>query len=130
MLLFLWIAGTGWIAIIFLALVSMLPFILRFLGANGVLQVGGMRVHYFLGFAIPAFAAAHSFSTMARLQNASAIGLWFAAIALTALFMQVTLGTELRAVPWGQPRSLRRWHLMTMIVAAALIAGHVALDRA
>jgi hypothetical protein len=130
MLEFLWIAGTGWLAIIFLGLVSLLPFVLRFLGANGALQIGGMRVHYFLGFAIPAFAAAHSFSTMRRLQNASTIGLWFAAIALTALFVQVTLGTELRAVPWGQPKSLRRWHLMTMIAAAMLIVGHVVLDRA
>lgn len=130
MLEFLWIAGTGWIAIIFIALASMLPFALRFLGVGSTAQMGGMRAHYVLGFAIPVFAAAHSFSTMSRLQNASATGLWLAAIALTALFVQVTLGTELRAVPWGQPKGLRRWHLLIMITAAGLIAGHVVLDRA
>ncbi|HUO92854.1 MAG TPA: hypothetical protein VMU22_08025 [Rhizomicrobium sp.] len=129
MLAFLWIAGTGWIAIFFLACASMLPFALRWIRPGNAAQIGGMRVHYVLGFAIPAFAMLHSLSTMSRLQNISATGIWLATFALVALVAQVMLGTELRAPPWGQPRALRRWHLLIMIAATGLIAGHVVLDH-
>jgi hypothetical protein len=129
MLTFLWIAGTGWIAIILIGFASMLPLALRWVGVTGPVQFGGMRLHYFLGFAIPTLAAAHAFSTMSRLQNIGAAGIWFAGAALAALVAQAMLGTELRAPPWGEPRRLRRWHLVGMLLATALIAGHVALDR-
>ena len=127
MLTFLWTASTGWIAVLLLAVAAALPFLLRWIRAR---SPRGMRVHYLLGFAIPALAVAHSSFTMMRMRGIDMTGIWFATIALAGLFVQMSLGIELRAPPWGQPRSLRRWHLVMVIVTSGFIAGHIALNRA
>jgi hypothetical protein len=120
-------ATTGWIAVFLLTIASALPFLLRWMRTTGR---NGMRMHYFLGFAIPAFALIHSSFTMMRMRGLDQTGLWLATLALIGLFVQMSLGIELRAPPWGQPRRLRRTHLIMMIAASGLIAGHVALNRA
>jgi len=120
-------ATTGWIAVFLLGVASALPFLLRRMRTTGR---NGMRAHYLLGFAIPAFALIHSFFTMMRMRGLDQTGLWFATLALVGLFVQMSLGIELRAPPWGQPRGLRRWHLVMMIAASGLVAGHVVLNRA
>ena len=127
MFAFLWTASTGWIAVLLLAVASVLPFILRWLRAKGQ---NGMRVHYLLGFAIPAVALIHSSLTMMRMRGLDMTGIWFATIALVGLFVQMSLGIELRAPPWGKPRGLRRWHLVTMLATSGFIAGHIVLNRA
>jgi phosphatidylserine synthase len=124
MWLFLWSASTGWIATSFLAAASALPFALRWL------RVRGMRAHYVLGFAIPALALIHSSFTMTRMRGTDQLGIWLATLALVGLFVQMSLGIELRAPPWGRPRRLRRWHLAMMIATSGLVAGHIALNRA
>jgi hypothetical protein len=124
---FVWAASTGWIAVFLLAIASALPFLLRWMRATGR---SGMRVHYLLGFAIPAFALIHTSFTMMRMRGLDQTGLWLATFALVGLFVQMSLGIELRAPPWGQPRGLKRWHLAMMIAASGMIAGHVVLNRA
>jgi hypothetical protein len=125
--MFALVASTGWIAVFLLGIASALPFLLRWIRATGP---NGMRVHYLLGFAIPAFALIHTSFTMMRMRGLDQTGLWFATLALVGLFVQMSLGIELRAPPWGQPRRLRRLHLVMMIAASCLIAGHVVLNRA
>jgi len=125
--MFVWAASTGWIAVFLLGVASALPFLLRWMRATGA---NGMRVHYVLGFAVPAFALIHSSFTMMRMRGLDRTGLWFATLALVGLFVQMSLGIELRAPPWGQPRHLRRSHLAMMIAASGLVAGHVVLNRA
>jgi hypothetical protein len=127
MFAFLWTASTGWIAVLLLAAASALPFLLRWLRVKGA---NGMRVHYLLGFAIPAAALIHSSFTMMRMRGLDMTGIWFATIALVGLFVQMSLGIELRAPPWGKPRGLRRWHLVMMLATSGFIAGHIVLNRA
>ena len=126
MFAFLWTASTGWIAVLLLAAASVLPFVLRWLRVKGA---NGMRAHYFLGFAIPALALVHSSFTMMRMRGLDTTGIWFATIALVGLFVQMSLGIELRAPPWGKPRRLRRWHLVMMLATSGFIAGHIVLNR-
>ena len=127
MFAFLWTAASGWIAVLLLAGASLLPFFLRWIRARGA---KAMRAHYLLGFAIPMLALLHSSLTMTRMRGLDVTGIWFATVALVGLFIQMSLGIELRAPPWGQPRSLRRWHLVVMLATSAFVAGHIALNRA
>lgn len=127
MFAFLWTASTGWIAVLLLAAASVLPFLLRWLRAKGPT---GMRAHYLLGLAIPALALMHTSLTMMRMRGLDTTGILFAAIALVGLFVQMSLGIELRAPPWGKPRGLRRWHLVMMLATSGFIAGHIVLNRA
>jgi hypothetical protein len=127
MFAFLFTASTGWIAVLLLAVASVLPFLLRWLKSRGP---GGMRAHYLLGFAIPALAMMHASLVMPRMRGLDMTGIWFATIALVGLFVQMSLGIELRAPPWGKPRGLRRWHLVMMLATSGFIAGHIALNRA
>lgn len=124
---FLWTASTGWIAVLLLAVASALPLLLRRLRARGP---NGMRAHYLLGFAIPALVLMHSSLVMTRMRGTDVTGIWFATVALVGLFVQMSLGIELRAPPWGKPRGLRRWHLVVMLATSGFIAGHIALNRA
>jgi hypothetical protein len=124
---FLWTASSGWIAVLLLVAASLLPFFLRWVRARGL---KAMRVHYVLGFAVPALALLHSSLTMTRMRGLDMTGIWFATFALVGVFIQMSLGIELRAPPWGQPRGLRRWHLLTMLVTSAFVVGHIVLNRA
>ncbi len=122
---FLWVASTGWIAAFLFAVTAALPRLLRFAKVIGSARARVMRVHFFLGFAVPALALLHSGATMSRMGTSEALGIWLATLALAALFFQVSIGNGLRAGVFPA----RQAHFTVMLIAAGLIGGHVWLNR-
>ena len=130
MFAFVWSALAGWIAVLALVLVSLLPFALRRLRVAGKTRRNAMRAHYILGFAVLGFSLIHASSPMSAglMRSSDQMGLWIATFALVGLIVQLALGIELRAAPVAT--GLRRSHFLVMLAAVGLIAGHVALDLA
>jgi hypothetical protein len=91
----------------------------------------GMRLHYWLGYAIAALAVVHGMGSMTRdiVGHAHAAGLKLASFALLAAVGEVGIGLWLRR-PGGTRRRqlIRRLHFAVMTLLVALVAVHVALD--
>jgi hypothetical protein len=132
-------SATGRIALLLLGLDILLPYVLRrtrlseFLGlaqGNGAKYLHRMWPHYWCGYLLLFFSAAHTWISMQAggMKRANITGLWLATIALCLLLFQSAIGLLLqdRAL---QPRKLMRgWHYWIMIALAGFVAAHIWLN--
>jgi thiosulfate reductase cytochrome b subunit len=125
------IAASGWLLVVLLAITIRLPY-RRWPTAPPWLPLpSGMRLHYWLGYAIAALALVHAMSSMTRgiVGHAHAGGLRLASLALLAAICEVAIGLWLRR-PGGTRRwqAIRRLHFAVMTLLVTLVAVHIALD--
>jgi hypothetical protein len=129
----------GWLAVIFLGAVAVLPYMLRRSVISVRLGISlpsdqpylqRMWPHYWLAYAVTALSFLHAWVLMSRgrMIRTSAIGLYLATIALLLLFLQVLMGLALQQKVLAERRSIRTWHFWTMAGVVALVAAHVWLN--
>jgi hypothetical protein len=120
---FLWTAGSGWLAVLLLAMTVATPFVRRGLSGRW------LRVHYGLGCAVPALAAVHAWLPMSARLPIHQASLLIATAALFAMLVQAVVGAGLRPLKGLERRRTRRLHLWGMTAVAVLAATHVGLER-
>lgn len=118
-------ALSGWIACALIPLAALAGWILRRLGRGRYAL--RMRPHYVLGYGAAALAGAHAWTSAAGMAGAGALGMWLATFGFGAMLVQAFLGLSLQA-PGAYRVGLRRWHVLTFAVAAALVVAHVVLN--
>jgi cytochrome b561 len=129
-------ALTGWLAAIVLCVGAALPFVLRRTSGGDKTFAERLRLHYWLGFSIPAITFLHAWIPMSAgmARGVNATGLWLATVALLLMLIQIAWGVALRtAARAGRTagrNAARKTHFWMMTVIAALSAVHVILDRA
>jgi hypothetical protein len=128
------IAASGWLLVALLAVTIRLPYRLR--GGQGrkprpaaLPRPAGLRLHYWLGYAIAALALFHGMASMTRAVagRAHPAGLRFASLALLVALCEVAIGLTLRGKVQDRA-AVRRLHYWMMAVLVALVVVHVALD--
>jgi cytochrome b561 len=123
---------TGWVLIALLTATAMWPFIMRCRSAlktGGTKFRSGLRLHYWLGYAIALVSFVHAWIPMSagwggRLNCAglySATGGWF------VIYAQVLLGRALRSSRESRAL-LRRCHFWAMVIIVTLVILHLALN--
>jgi|SRR5580700_295053 hypothetical protein len=116
--------AAAWLAAGLVVLTALAGWILRrFL--SGAIAVR-LRPHFVLGYAALALAAFHGMLAMGAMRVLGSGGGWLAFLAFGGLALQTYLGASLQA-PGIYRGVLRRWHLVTALGVAILIAGHIAL---
>jgi hypothetical protein len=133
--------SSGWVAVIQVGAIALLPYLLRRTALSkklGLAQrytgpyLARMWPHYWLGYSVIAVTGVHAYLLMsaAYMRRTSQIGLWLATIALGLLCSQALLGLVLQE-PCAvlKRRRIRRWHFWGMVAAAALIGIHIGLNR-
>jgi hypothetical protein len=123
---FLWTAFSGWAVGLLLAAGITLPYLARSLRWSSLLP------HYGLGLLVPLAATLHASLPMSllRIGRFNATGLLLATGALVLIIWQAGLGVALRSARGTERRKLKRIHFGTMTIVVALVAGHIALNRA
>ena len=130
---------TGRLALIFLGVDIILPYLLRrtrfsvFLGVaprSGSTYLQRMWPHHGLGYLLVLFCTAHAWLSMQHggMRQANIAGLWAATLAFLLLVFQAALGMLLRDPALPTRKLLRSWHYWTMLALVVLIAGHVWLN--
>jgi hypothetical protein len=132
MLLFVLTAASGWSAAILLGANVALPYILRSMRGMPRAACLRFRLHYVLGFIIPALASLHAWLPMSRgtMRASDLTGLLLATVALFILLAQAGLGIVLRAARGAGRNRTRSRHFWAMTVILCLVAAHIALNRA
>jgi hypothetical protein len=116
---------SGWIALALVPLAAVAAWVLRRFVRGAFVR--RMRAHYLVGYAALLVALAHAGLSMGTTSGANATGIWLATLAIFALGSQALLGANLQS-PGAFRIPLRRWHLTTFCVVAALAVGHVAFN--
>ncbi len=131
-MLFLWMALSGWIATLLLALGIALPYIMRATHRCDMAGRARLNIHYCCGFLILAAALLHAWIPMSagRMRAHNQNGLWLATIALFAILWQVTQGVALRNARGTERTSARRMHFQTMLCIVGLVLAHIGINRA
>lgn len=133
-------AGTGWLAVIAIALGGLLPYLLRrtvISCATGLDLVSGrpylarMWPHYWIGYTVAGVSTMHaSLPMMKAPMRFDPEGLWLATVALAMLWLQVWTGLLLREPMAPRTRvALRRFHFWTIFLTVTLIALHIRINR-
>lgn len=129
----------GWLAVIFLGAVALLPYVLRRSVISVKLGISlpsdqpylrRMWPHYWLAYAATALSFLHAWVLMSRgrMIRTSDIGLYLATIALLLLLLQVFMGLTLQQKVLPERRSIRSCHFWTMAAVVTLVAAHVWLN--
>jgi len=135
------IAASGWLLVALLAVTIQIPYRQRRRrvrqprrSARPAWQAwparwAGLRLHYWLGYAIAVLALVHAMAAMTRgiAGRAHPAGLRLASLALLVALGEVGIGLWLRGKPQHRA-AVRRIHFWVMTVLVALIVIHVALD--
>jgi hypothetical protein len=132
-------AFAGWLGVIFLGAVALLPYLLRRSLISVKLGISlpsdqpylrRMWPHYWLAYAATALSFAHAWGAMSRgrMIRTSSAGLYLATLALVLLFLQVFQGLTLQQKVLPERSSIRSWHFWTMAGVMALMAAHVWLN--
>ena len=137
---FFYASALGWLASIFFACESVLPYLLRTSALSRWLGIAGgggtkpyfarMRAHYWIGYALFPMALVHAWIPMARggARGANMTGLWLATGALLLLLFQLVLGLSLRRVHLPERTKVRRMHYWLMVAIAASVLAHIWLN--
>jgi len=127
---------TGWLLVVLIATVVVLPYLLRGRAAvathrSGLPVLLRLRPHYWLGFAVAPLAFVHLWPAMSEgwVRRVEPTGLYLASVAFLLACTQIGLGLRLRQ-PRGSRLWLRRGHFGSMLLIVALAIGHVALNSA
>ena len=115
-------ALSGWFAFGLIPLGALSGFVLRRV-RRGRFALR-MRPHYVLGYCAAGLAAAHAWAAAGGVAGADGAGIWFATCASAAMLLQLFCGVSLQA-PGAYRGGLRRWHVITFWVVAALVTAHV-----
>lgn len=132
-------AYAGWLGVIFLGAVAVLPYMLRrsVISTRWVILLPSaqpylrrMWPHYWLAYAATGLSFAHALAVMSpgRILRTSTLGLYLATFALLLLFLQVFMGLTLQQRVLPERKSIRRWHFWTMAGGVALVGAHVWLN--
>ncbi|HET7452018.1 MAG TPA: hypothetical protein VFL12_04715 [Thermoanaerobaculia bacterium] len=128
------IVANGWPIAILLGVEILFPYLPRRRSGRAArpATVAGvsrreLRPHYGLGLLLPLGALAHAGGSMRALHGRphGSAGLWIATAVLALLPVQVVFGFALRR---SRGREVRKWHFWTMVLMAAGVAIHIALD--
>ena len=134
------LAGTGgWLAVILLGTVAVLPYLLRRtrlsvgLGMAPVSNGSYLRrmwPHYWLAYAATGLSVVHAWALMSkgRALRTGAAGLYMATAALLLLLLQIVMGLSLQQKDLTGRRSVRQWHFWTMAGVLALVGAHIWLN--
>jgi cytochrome b561 len=134
------IAGvSGWLGTILIAMVALLPYMLRRspLGVRlGVVLPSNqpylrrMWPHFWLAYAATALSFVHAWALMSRRAMArdNPSGLYLATLALSLLFLQIMLGLTLQQRRLPGRKAVRNWHFWTMAGVVILVGAHIWLN--
>ena len=132
-------AFEGWLGVIFLGAVALLPYMLR----RSVISAGlGIRLpsdrpylqrmwpHYWLAYAATGLSFMHACVVMGcgRMVRANVAGLYLATLGVVLLLLQVFMGLMLQQRVLPERKSIRRWHFWTMAGVVALVGVNVWLN--
>jgi hypothetical protein len=129
-------AVAGWLGVIFLGAVAVLPYMLRRSRLSVKLGISlpsaqpylrRMWPHYWLAYAATGLSFLHAWVVMSRgrMVRTSSAGLYLATIALLLLLLQVSMGLALQQKILPERRSIRSWHFWTMVAVVVLVVGHL-----
>ena len=121
---FVWTATSGWVSVLIFCVTAAWPYLVR----RGV-GISLRSPHAWFGFAVLGAALLHAFVPMPRMRGVDPAGIFLATLALIVMAWQALLGVGL-AETQGEPRRrMRVTHFRVMLLAVALTAGHVVLNR-
>lgn len=128
----------GWVSMVLLAVVIVIPYLRR---GDGITSSGSSAVaarpylstltpHYWLAPGVLLLSFLHAWIPMAsgHMPHTSMKGLWLATYALGLIFIQLLLGLTLRYVGPRGAKALRRVHFVLMLGIAALVLSHLYLN--
>jgi hypothetical protein len=129
-------AVAGWLGVIFLGAVAVLPYMLRRSVISTRLRIRlpsdqpylrRMWPHYWLAYAATGLSFVHAWVVMSRgkMPRTSSAGLYLATLALVLLFLQVFMGLTLQQKVLPERTLLRSWHFWTMAAVVVLVGAHV-----
>lgn len=132
-------SATGRIALILLGVDIFLPYLLRrsrlsqLLGLAGnynVKYLGRLWPHYWCGYLLLFFSAAHVWTSMQAggMKRAVLAGLWFATIALCLMLVQVALGLLLQDSRLQPRKPILSFHFWIMCALVLFVAAHLWLN--
>jgi len=130
---------SGWFASIAIAMVALLPYLLRRSALSVRLGVAIARdqpylrrmwPHYWLAYAATGLSFLHAWVLMSRgrMPRTSSLGLYLATLALVLLFVQIVVGLSLQQPAVAGRSALRQWHFWTMAEVVALVGAHIVLN--
>jgi len=127
----------GWMSLVFLAIVIVLPYVYRCADARQPSSTPAasrpyprLWPHFWLGPAVFLISFIHAWIPMAsgKLPQTSMQGLWLATYALGLVFVQLLLGLALRFSRLRSLGILRRVHFVLLLGIVALVLSHLWLN--
>ena len=135
---FFYTSAFGWLASIFFAGESLLPYLLRksaisrWLGTTDAAKpyLARMWAHYWIGYALLPLAFFHAWIPMAAgvARGKDMMGLWLGSGSLLLLLVQLILGLSLKRTNLSARRQIRQIHFWIMMAIAVTLVAHIWLN--